>query len=70
MSIHDLIMARVIDEARRALVFTTASIQAVADGLGFADAAYFSRSFRKRTGQTPRQYRKAERERLAQVEAE
>lgn len=70
MSLHDLIMARVIDEARRALVFTTASVQAVADGLGFADAAYFSRSFRKRTGQTPRQYREAERERLAQVEAE
>lgn len=69
MSIHDLIMARVMDEARRALVFTTASVQAVADGLGFADAAYFARSFRKRTGQTPRQYREAERERLAQVEA-
>ncbi|KGE02108.1 helix-turn-helix domain-containing protein [Rhizobium sp. YS-1r] len=69
MSVHDLIMARVVDEARRALVFTTASVQAIADGLGFSDAAYFSRCFRKRTGQTPRQYREAERASLRQVES-
>ncbi|MFB9948530.1 helix-turn-helix domain-containing protein [Rhizobium puerariae] len=69
MSIHDLVMARVMDEARRALVFTTASVQSIADGLGFADAAYFSRCFRKRTGQTPRQYRETERESLRLVEA-
>lgn len=69
MSVHDLIMARVVDEARRALVFTTASVQAIADGLGFSDAAYFSRCFRKRTGQTPRQYREAERANLRQTES-
>ncbi|MGK6314644.1 helix-turn-helix domain-containing protein [Neorhizobium sp. DT-125] len=68
MSIHDLVMARVIDEARRALVFTTASVQSIADGLGFSDAAYFSRCFRKRTGQTPREYREAERESLRRAE--
>ena len=70
MSVHDLIMARVIDEARRALVFTTASVQSIADGLGFSDAAYFSRCFRKRTGQTPREYREAERESLRQAAAD
>lgn len=69
MSVHDLIMARVIDEARRALVFTTASVQSIADQLGFSDAAYFSRCFKKRVGQTPRQYREAERESLRQTEA-
>lgn len=67
-STHDLIMARVIDEARRALVFTPNSIQRIADNLGFADAAYFSRCFRKRTGLTPREYRETEREKLRQAE--
>lgn len=68
MSVHDLIMARVIEEARRALVFTNASVQSIAGNLGFADAAYFSRCFRKRTGLTPRDYRDAERENLRQSE--
>lgn len=68
MSVHDLIMTRVIDEARRALVFTTASVQSIADKLGYADAAYFSRCFRKRTGLTPRQYRQNERENLRRTE--
>ena len=67
-STHDLIMLRMIDEARRALVFTPASIQQIADNLGFTDAAYFSRCFRKRTGLTPRVYRETEREKLRQAE--
>ena len=67
MTVHDLIMARVIDEARRALVFTPASVQQVADTLGFSDAAYFSRWFRKRTGQTPGDYRRGERLKLAEA---
>lgn len=60
-TVHDLIMTRVIEEAGRALVFTPASIQQIADGLGFSDPAYFSRCFRHRTGQTPGSYRRAER---------
>lgn len=60
-TVHDLIMARVIDEARRTLVFTPASIQQVAGSLGFSDPAYFSRCFRHRTGLTPGNYRRAER---------
>lgn len=68
-STHDLIMARVAEEARRALVFTPTSIQRIADSLGFADAAYFSRWFRRRTGHTPRDYREAERERLSRAES-
>lgn len=60
MSVHDLIMARVIDEACRSLVFTNASIRAIADELGFADAAYFTRCFRLRTGFTPKAYRDRE----------
>jgi AraC family transcriptional activator of pobA len=68
MTVHDLIMARVIEEGRRALVFTPASIQSIADQLGFADAAYFARCFRRRTGITPRQYREEERGRLQEMQ--
>ena len=64
MTVHDLVMARVLEEARRSLVFTPGSVQEIAEQLGFADAAYFIRCFRKRTSVTPRQYREEERRRL------
>ena len=64
MTVHDLIMARVIDEARRALVFTPATVQQIAASLGFSDAGYFSRCFRIRTGQTPSTFRRTERNKL------
>ena len=67
MTVHDLIMSRVIDEARRALVFTPATIQQVADSLGFSDPAYFSRCFRKRTGHTPGAFRREERRKLKEA---
>ncbi|WP_165224102.1 helix-turn-helix domain-containing protein [Affinirhizobium pseudoryzae] len=70
MSTHDLIMERSMDEARRALVFTDYSIQHIAENLGFSDAAYFSRCFRKRTGMTPRSYREGERAKLRNKEGE
>lgn len=66
LTVHELIMARVLDEACRALVFTPASIRQVAEGLGFADAAYFSRCFRKKTGQRPGDYRRSERLKLGE----
>jgi AraC family transcriptional activator of pobA len=61
---HDLVMARLIDEAKRALVFTPATVQSIADTLGFNDAGYFSRCFRLRTGQTPRGYRETQKLKL------
>lgn len=61
---HDLVMDRSIEEARRALVFTGYSIQHIAENLGFSDPAYFSRCFRRCTGQTPRGFRDEERQRL------
>jgi AraC family transcriptional activator of pobA len=64
MTVHDLVMARVLEEARRNLVFTPATIRDVAEQLGFEDAAYFVRCFRKRCGVTPRQFREEERRRL------
>lgn len=64
MTVHDRIMLRVIEEARRALIFTSSTVQDVAEELGFSDAAYFSRCFRQRTGRTPSHYRDEERARL------
>jgi AraC family transcriptional activator of pobA len=63
-SVHDLVMARVTDEACRSLVFTHTSIHLIAEQLGFADGAYFIRWFRKRTSLTPGLYRKMERQRM------
>ncbi|MDO1582980.1 helix-turn-helix domain-containing protein [Rhizobium oryzicola] len=69
-STHDLIIGKSIEEAKRALVFTASSVQAIAESLGFSDAAYFSRCFRHRTGMTPKAYRDAERAKLRNKEAE
>lgn len=52
-----LIETRLIREARRHLVYTQASITAVAYGLGFTDPAYFTRVFSRATGLSPREFR-------------
>jgi AraC family transcriptional activator of pobA len=62
--VHELITRKVADEAKRELVFTRATVQAIAFRLGFADPAYFSRFFLNQTGQPPRAWRTAEREKL------
>ncbi|GAB3227323.1 helix-turn-helix transcriptional regulator [Hymenobacter seoulensis] len=54
-----LIQERVLIEARRLLRHTPATIAQVADTLGFDDASYFSRYFRKHAGQTPEAFREA-----------
>ncbi|NTH16087.1 helix-turn-helix domain-containing protein [Agrobacterium rhizogenes] len=63
-AIHELIARKLIDEAKRELVFTFGSVQEIGYRLGFADPAYFSRFFLKQTGETPRAWRIAERARL------
>ncbi|MBB4273036.1 helix-turn-helix domain-containing protein [Rhizobium mongolense] len=63
-SMHELIARKLTDEAKRELVFTFGSVQEIGYRLGFADPAYFSRFFLKRTGETPRIWRMAERTRL------
>ncbi len=44
-------------EARRSLVYTTLTVQQLATVLGYADAAYFSRCFRRHAGCSPIQFR-------------
>lgn len=61
---HELIARKLLDEAKRELVFTFGSVQEIAYRLGFSDPAYFSRFFLKQTGQTPRSWRLAERAKL------
>ncbi|OJF96237.1 helix-turn-helix domain-containing protein [Pararhizobium antarcticum] len=61
---HDMIARKLIDEAKRELVFSFGSIKDVSESLGFVDPAYFSRLFSKQTGATPRAWRMAERAKL------
>lgn len=51
--------ARLLLEAQRELRYTALSVKEVALGLGFADAGYFTRFFRRGTGCTPSAWRAA-----------
>ncbi|MBX5011460.1 helix-turn-helix domain-containing protein [Rhizobium lentis] len=61
---HELLAGKLIEEAKRQLVFTLGSVQEIGFRLGFADPAYFSRFFLKYTGETPRVWRMKEKVRL------
>ncbi|WP_246792408.1 helix-turn-helix domain-containing protein [Burkholderia perseverans] len=52
-----LIHARIVTEAKRELIFGDMSVEQIAFWLGFADAAYFTRFFRREVGQAPSQFR-------------
>jgi AraC family transcriptional activator of pobA len=51
--IHD----RLLIEARRKLIYTARPVSRIAFELGFEDAAYFTRFFTERVGESPSQYR-------------
>jgi AraC-like DNA-binding protein len=53
----DLIHERVVTEAQRQLKHSAQSVAQVADALGFEDASYFARYFKKYVGQTPEAFR-------------
>ncbi|MDB5032414.1 AraC family transcriptional regulator [Mucilaginibacter sp.] len=52
--IHD----RIILEAKRLIIHSDSTIKAIAYELGFSDRPYFSRFFKKQTGQTPDEFQK------------
>jgi AraC family 4-hydroxyphenylacetate 3-monooxygenase operon regulatory protein len=54
---------RIVQEARRYLAFSEASMKEVAGLLGFEDANYFFRFFKRLTGETPLTYRRRLRDR-------
>ncbi|KPQ04380.1 MAG: AraC family protein [Rhodobacteraceae bacterium HLUCCA09] len=58
-SASDILADRVTFEARRLLAETTLPVKQVAQILGYGSAAYFTRAFQNRTGQTPTQFRSA-----------
>lgn len=53
----EVINARLVHEAQRALVYTGSSVKQLAYSLGFADETYFCRFFRKHTGMSPKAFR-------------
>lgn len=53
-----LLRERSLQEAKRQLAFSTASIKEVAAHLGFSDTAYFCRFFKMKIGTTPTSYRR------------
>jgi AraC family transcriptional activator of pobA len=55
-----LIVARLIREARRQLVYTNMTIAQIAYALGYIDPAYFSRVFARETGLSPRAFRQGQ----------
>ncbi|MGA9917625.1 MAG: helix-turn-helix domain-containing protein [Paraburkholderia sp.] len=56
-----MIHARIIAEAKRHLIFGDMSVEQIAFWLGFADAAYFTRFFRREVGAAPSHFRVAAR---------
>jgi len=53
----DVLHQRLLLEAKRELGYTTLQVRQIADGLGFADPAYFTRFFQRLTGQSPSAWR-------------
>jgi AraC family transcriptional activator of pobA len=53
----EILNLRAFLEAKRSLCYTNQSVAEIAYGLGFVDPAYFTRSFSKHTGLSPRQFR-------------
>jgi AraC family transcriptional regulator, transcriptional activator of pobA len=54
-----IVQERLLLAARRHLIYTDASVEAIAYGLGFQDPAYFSRFFSRLAGMAPGQFRQA-----------
>ncbi|SNR94059.1 AraC family transcriptional regulator [Hymenobacter mucosus] len=50
---------RLVLEAKRLLFYTPQSLKEIAFDLGFSDASYFNRFFKRETGLTPAEYRTA-----------
>ncbi|WP_047306061.1 helix-turn-helix domain-containing protein [Pseudomonas fluorescens] len=50
---------RLMLEAKRGLIYTNISISQLSDNLGFSDPTYFSRFFKRLSGQTPNAFRQS-----------
>ncbi len=61
-TVVQLIHDRLILELKRNMLHTDKSLKEIAFDLGFSDQAYFSRFFKKQTGQTPEAFQKQAKE--------
>ncbi|MBC3485510.1 helix-turn-helix domain-containing protein [Pseudomonas kermanshahensis] len=59
MTPMNVINARLVLEAKRALGHSSLSVKEIAHDLGFVDVGYFSRFFRKHSGVSPSEFREA-----------
>lgn len=57
-TVKELLLDRRLLEAKRLLKFTIRSVEDIGREIGFDDPAYFSRFFRKRTGEAPAAWRR------------
>lgn len=51
-----LILERIVLEAKRMLAFAELSVSQIADELGYSNSSYFIRLFKKKTGKTPLEF--------------
>ncbi|OKL41582.1 AraC family transcriptional regulator [Pontibacter flavimaris] len=58
MTVADMLHNRLLIESKRLLYFSTLSVKEIAYKLGFEDASYFVRFFRRLAGSTPMQLRR------------
>jgi AraC-like DNA-binding protein len=58
---NSIILSRLCEEAKRQLAFTTAPAASIGYRLGFQEPSYFTRFFKKRTRQTPGDFRASHR---------
>jgi len=56
-SAQALVHQRQLLEAKRLLVYSSMTLSQIADALQFSEPAYFSRFFKRLTGQTPSAFR-------------
>ncbi|HWW06004.1 helix-turn-helix domain-containing protein [Collimonas sp.] len=56
-SAFDMMQHRLMLEARRKLTYLPSAVASIAYELGFQDPAYFSRTFKRHTGLTPKEFR-------------
>lgn len=57
ISLSQMIVNRIIIEAKRELYLTSKTVKEISGGLGYKDEFYFSRFFKKQVGVSPKRYR-------------